>query len=114
MWPIHPNERVNQEIGRCEIQETRDATQERGERHLQVKGDSKMTAMYQEGEGNQPCLVQIRESEERLFGHFPVSEDLMCQNILRRFRLLMECFGVVHVRNAWKTAKKKKKRERKK
>lgn len=67
-----------------------------------------MTAMYQEGEGNQPCLVQIRESEERLFGHFPVSEYLMCQNILRRFRLLMECFGVVRVRNAWKTAKKKK------
>lgn len=79
---VHPNKGVNQEIGRYAIQETGNVTQERGEGNSQVKGDSKMTAVHQR-EGSQSCLEQTRESEERLFYPFSVTEYLMCLNILR-------------------------------
>lgn len=79
---VHPNKGVNQEIGRYAIQETGNVTQERGEGNSQVKGDSKVTAVHQR-EGSQSCLEQTRESEERLFYPFSVTEYLMCLNILR-------------------------------
>ena len=48
-----------------------------------MKGDSKMTALYQEGESNHFCLSRSEGSGEELLYHFPISEYLLYLNVLR-------------------------------